>query len=420
MQGLFAAVPTPVDEDFIPQQDMLVEHGWWALENGCDGLVLLGSTGEAYPLGTAMRKAIMGAIAQQLPVKQMMVSTSIISADDAAMLSLYADQLGFPAVLLLPPTVYKNISEQGIFEWYERVNSLIDHTDLEVYFYNYPQLIGFEIPVVVMRGLMEKYPKRFCGVKDSSGSPDYLEKLVNNLEGAKIFPSSEVFLASKASSNVYAGCISATLNVTAPLFAKLWKNREKIDSALMSEIKEFRDAVSGDNLIPMIKHILAHRYEDLDWENVVLPHLKLGEEDKKRLSPYVQKYGQTHIIDPVEFKTPEQLQQSVLAANPQQHPAQQHPQQNVMPQQQQYPQQHPVEQQQPAQLQQPQHPAPQQHPQQPPQYPAPQQYQSVQHPQQMQAPQYPTQMQQQQQQQQYQQQPAPANAGQGQNPTDSN
>ena len=60
MQGVIAAVPTPVDAQYLPQKDLFIEHCQWALKNGCDGLNILGSTGEANSLDAGSRKAVMG------------------------------------------------------------------------------------------------------------------------------------------------------------------------------------------------------------------------------------------------------------------------------------------------------------------------------------------------------------------------
>ena len=59
MQGVIAAVPTPVDADRAPIKELFLEHCQWALDNGCNGLNILGSTGEANSFDVASRHTVM-------------------------------------------------------------------------------------------------------------------------------------------------------------------------------------------------------------------------------------------------------------------------------------------------------------------------------------------------------------------------
>ena len=45
--GVNAAVLTPVTDDLAPNDVLMVEYSKWLLANGCDGLAILGTTGEA-------------------------------------------------------------------------------------------------------------------------------------------------------------------------------------------------------------------------------------------------------------------------------------------------------------------------------------------------------------------------------------
>jgi 4-hydroxy-tetrahydrodipicolinate synthase len=56
MQGIIAAIPTPVDATGAPLRDLFLAHCDWLLTNGCDGLNVLGSTGEANSFDTDTRE----------------------------------------------------------------------------------------------------------------------------------------------------------------------------------------------------------------------------------------------------------------------------------------------------------------------------------------------------------------------------
>ena len=53
--GVYAASLTPQHDDLSINHERLVAHGRWLLENGCDGIVLFGTTGEANSFSVAER-----------------------------------------------------------------------------------------------------------------------------------------------------------------------------------------------------------------------------------------------------------------------------------------------------------------------------------------------------------------------------
>ena len=60
MQGIIAAVPTPIDATGAPIRGLFLDHCRWALANGCHGLNVLGTTGEASSFDTSTRLTVMG------------------------------------------------------------------------------------------------------------------------------------------------------------------------------------------------------------------------------------------------------------------------------------------------------------------------------------------------------------------------
>ena len=58
MLGVIAAVPTPVDDKGSPVIDTFLSYCSWILQNGCDGINILGSTGEANSFSSDQRKLI--------------------------------------------------------------------------------------------------------------------------------------------------------------------------------------------------------------------------------------------------------------------------------------------------------------------------------------------------------------------------
>lgn len=272
MQGVIAAVPTPFDENGSPQQAPFLEHCRWALANGCDGLNILGSTGEANSISNGDRKTIMGWAANGLNKSRLMVGTATPSLDETIELTKHADDLGYQVALVLPPYYYKPLSDDGLIAWYRALDDALEGRSIEVYFYNFPQMTGIHIPTNVIASLAAMSPRRFTGIKDSSGDLDYCRQILAASPELNVFPSSETSLE-EAHQNGFAGCISATVNITAPLCAEVWANRENPSGKTLEKIGQQRSEIASAGLIPAIKQLVAHRTGNKGWANCLLPFL---------------------------------------------------------------------------------------------------------------------------------------------------
>ena len=73
MQGVIAAVPTPIDENCLPENAAFLSHCAGVLENGCGELNILDSTGEANSFDIETRKTVMGWVAKNLDRSRLMV-----------------------------------------------------------------------------------------------------------------------------------------------------------------------------------------------------------------------------------------------------------------------------------------------------------------------------------------------------------
>ena len=274
MFGVIAAVPTPINIDGNPILDTFLEHCEWVLQNGCDGVNILGSTGEANSFNSHQRKLVMESASQNLNNQRLMVGTGTPSISETIHLTQIADDLNYQVALVLPPFYYKPITNNGLFLWYQTLHEKLGNRKIKIYFYNFPQMTGLIIPIEVIEQLHNQWPDRFCGIKDSSGDLNYCRNLSKN-KNFKVFPSSEVSI-SEAHISKFSGCISATANQTLFLSSKAWaKKNENIDH-LVSKIKHLREEISKDSLIPSIKFLVFTRTKNKDWNNLLPPFYSLN------------------------------------------------------------------------------------------------------------------------------------------------
>ena len=274
MFGVIAAVPTPINNDGNPILDTFLDHCEWVLQNGCDGVNILGSTGEANSFNSHQRKLVMESASQNLNNQRLMVGTGTPSISETIHLTQIADDLNYQVALVLPPFYYKPITNNGLFLWYQTLHEKLGSRKIKIYFYNFPQMTGLIIPIEVIEQLHNQWPDRFCGIKDSSGDLNYCRTLSKN-KNFKVFPSSEVSI-SEAHISKFSGCISATANQTLFLSSKAWaKKNENIDY-LVSKINHLRKEISKDSLIPSIKFLVYTRTKNKDWNNLLPPFNSLN------------------------------------------------------------------------------------------------------------------------------------------------
>ena len=288
MLGVIAAVPTPVNKYGEPIIKTFLSHCAWVLQNGCDGINILGSTGEACSFDLNDRKKIMESAVQTLDKKKLMVGTGTPSLSETIKLTEIADDLGYKVALVLPPFYYKPVTDDGIFTWYQTLHKMLGNRKIKVYFYNFPQMTGITIPIDVILKLHKKWPNRFSGIKDSSGDLNYC-RILSKYENLKVFPSSEISISEASKSN-FSGCISATVNQTLFLSSQAWSNKTQNIDSLISQMKEMRDIISKEALIPSIKFLVSKKTKNKMWQNLIPPFIPLGEKRQLELTSLYTKF----------------------------------------------------------------------------------------------------------------------------------
>ena len=269
LRGVVAAIPTPIDDRWEPDRARFLALAARLLEDGCDGLNVLGTTGEATSFSVEQRLALMNSVARSnLPLRSMIVGTGAAATADAVTLTSAAAELGFAGALVLPPFYYKGVADDGIVRYVERLVQATKDRPIPVYLYNFPALSGVPFTLPLLQRLAAEFGARIRGVKDSSGDMAYARALGEALPNLDVFPSTEACLL-EARDGVFAGCISATANIDAPYCARAFRDGDA--SALRSAVA-MRGLFEGKPLVPGVKALLAVLAGDLGL-SLVLPPL---------------------------------------------------------------------------------------------------------------------------------------------------
>lgn len=259
LSGVIAAVATPVTEDLVPDLKRATDLARYLLDNGCDGLNVLGSTGEATSFSVAERKSVMDAYKKNgLQLDRMMVGTGAASVSDAIALTKHAADLGFGGALVLPPFYYKGLPDDGLVDYIGMLVKATADSKLPLYLYHYPQLTGLQWHVALIKRLRESFPSRIVGLKDSSGDMAFARAAAAVAKDFAVFPSTEACLLD-ARSGEFAGCISATANCNSDLCQLAWS---KGDTVALDAAVTIRKLFDGRQLVPGVKALLSHIHGD--------------------------------------------------------------------------------------------------------------------------------------------------------------
>ncbi|MCW5690550.1 MAG: dihydrodipicolinate synthase family protein [Pseudolabrys sp.] len=259
LSGVIAAVATPITEDGSPDLARATKLARYLLDNGCDGLNVLGTTGEATSFSLEERKRVMDAYKSAgLPLDRLMVGTGAAAVADAIALTQHASALGFAGALVLPPFYYKGVPDDGLVAYIEAIVNATAAKPIPIYLYHYPQQSGLHWHVPLVRRLLDRFGARIVGLKDSSGDMNYAREAQAIGKHFAVFPSTEAVLLD-ARAGAFAGCISATANLNADLCQLAWA---KGDKAAHDAAVTIRKLFDGKALVSGVKSLLSHIHGD--------------------------------------------------------------------------------------------------------------------------------------------------------------
>lgn len=172
VNGSIVAIITPFNEDLTINYDKLTELLNWHIEEGTDGIVILGTTGEAATLTKTEKIAVfkhtVEVVNQRIPV---IAGTGSNNTKDTIELSQEAEAIGVDGLLLVSP-YYNRSNNKGL---YHHFNAVATSVSIPIILYNVPSRTGINIPVSVVKDLADV--DNIIGLKEASGNLSYSAKV---------------------------------------------------------------------------------------------------------------------------------------------------------------------------------------------------------------------------------------------------
>ncbi len=171
-KGSYVALVTPFHPDGSVNYEKLKELCAWHIENGTDGIVVMGTTGESSTTSHAEDAAIVRCVVDcvngRIPV---IAGGGSNSTETSLMKSRTFRDCGADGLLLITP-YYNKANQQGMYRHFATV---ADAVDLPILLYNVPGRTGCSLSVDCVEALSKH--RNIVGIKEASGNISYAAKI---------------------------------------------------------------------------------------------------------------------------------------------------------------------------------------------------------------------------------------------------
>ena len=169
----WTAAVTPCDKNLNFDPELYKDVLAHLKENGCDGVVVLGTTGEFPSFSVAERKKIAETAFKNRNGLNIIVGPGTANFPETLELAKHAQENGADGLLVVPPFYYKRVPTAGLTRYY---SMLFDQVHIPINLYHIPFASGVPISLELLHSL-EKYPN-LAGIKDSTGDQDEYHRFV--------------------------------------------------------------------------------------------------------------------------------------------------------------------------------------------------------------------------------------------------
>ncbi|MFD2831368.1 4-hydroxy-tetrahydrodipicolinate synthase [Corticicoccus populi] len=150
--GMIPALPTPLNDDYSINFEGVTEVVNHAVDNGMDGVLVGGSTGEYSLMSVEERKSVIQHVCEtagnRVPV---MAGTGCHRTEDTIELTQFAEKAGASFALVINP-YYMPTSDEGIIEHYRQV---AESVEIGIVIYHYPDATGVTMPPELLKKISE-------------------------------------------------------------------------------------------------------------------------------------------------------------------------------------------------------------------------------------------------------------------------
>ena len=278
-KGSNVALVTPFKNDKL-DDETYIKLIHFHIENGTNGLVPAGTTGESPTLSHNEHERVIDLCVKEsngkLPV---FAGRGSNSTEEAISLTTHAEKMGADGALIVTP-YYNKPTQEGLYQHYKAIN---DKCGIPILIYNIPGRSVIDMSVETMARLFEL--KNIIGVKDATGDLDRVNKTLKKIgkEFVQLTGNDDNALEFNRKGGV--GAISVTANIAPKLcsdfqrFSKSNNDNEIKEAERLNEILQpVHHAMFVESNPSPVKY--AAKLLDLCDDDVRLPLVKVTDTTK--------------------------------------------------------------------------------------------------------------------------------------------
>ena len=279
LKGSIVAIITPFNNGNL-SEDTYVKLINYHLENGTNGIVPGGTTGESPTLSHNEHKKIIEIAVKECDGKIPVIAGSgSNSTDEAIELSKFAENAGSDALLIVTP-YYNKPTQEGLYQHYKKIN---DNVGIPIIIYNIPSRSVIDMSVNTMSKLYEL--KNIVGVKDATGDLNRVDQQLKAMgkEFIQLTGNDDNSLEFNKRGGV--GSISVTANIAAKYcsdFQKACVNNFNKAEELDKILQPVHNAMFIESNPSPVKY--AASLLGMCKPSVRLPLVEVRDETKKKVS----------------------------------------------------------------------------------------------------------------------------------------
>ena len=232
-KGSNVALVTPFKGDSLDEETYIKIINFH-LENGTNGLVPAGTTGESPTLSHKEHEKVIELCIQEAKGKiPVIAGTGSNSTAEAISLTQHAEKAGADGALIVTP-YYNKPTQEGLYQHYKAIN---DKCGIPIIIYNIPGRSVIDMTVDTMARLFEL--KNIVGVKDATGDLNRVDDTFKKIGNEFIQLTGEDGLAYEYNKRGGVGCISVTANIAPKMCSdmqKFSKSQDKDEQKKAEEI----------------------------------------------------------------------------------------------------------------------------------------------------------------------------------------
>ena len=278
-KGSNVALVTPFKNDKL-DEETYIKLIHFHIENGTNGLVPAGTTGESPTLSHDEHEKVIELCVKEsggkLPV---FAGTGSNSTEEAISLTTHAEKIGSNGALVVTP-YYNKPTQEGLYQHYKAIN---DKCGIPIIIYNIPGRSVIDMSVDTMARLYEL--KNIIGVKDATGDLNRVNETSKKLGKDFIQLTGNDDNALEFNRRGGVGAISVTANIAPKLCSDFQKlsisenESEKKEAERLNEVLQpIHHAMFVESNPSPVKY--AAKLLDLCDDHVRLPLVKVTDDTK--------------------------------------------------------------------------------------------------------------------------------------------